>query len=203
MIVECPACQSRYRFDEAKLGGRPKVTTRCAKCGGSIHIENPAAAGASSADPAPTPSAGTPAPSMDEEKTSTKRTAVLKSGSKGGSKGDATGHDLEKLGVLELPKDRRFSLAVIQGPGTGTALPITKVRTTIGRSGCDLNLEDSEASRQHAAVEIFGDHAVLRDLGSTNGTFVESEKIENHVLENLSEFRIGSHVVMFISTLLE
>ena len=41
MIVVCPACQSRYKFDEAKLGDRPKVKTRCAKCGGTIEIENP------------------------------------------------------------------------------------------------------------------------------------------------------------------
>ena len=40
MIVVCPSCQSRYRFDEAKLGDRPRATTRCAKCGGAIEIEN-------------------------------------------------------------------------------------------------------------------------------------------------------------------
>ena len=41
MIVVCPACQARYRFDEAKLADRPKVKTRCAKCGGTIEIDNP------------------------------------------------------------------------------------------------------------------------------------------------------------------
>ena len=43
MIVVCPSCQSRYRFDEAKLGDRPRARTKCAKCGGAIEIENPAA----------------------------------------------------------------------------------------------------------------------------------------------------------------
>ena len=41
MIIVCPSCQARYKFDEAKLGDRPKVKTRCAKCGGTIEIENP------------------------------------------------------------------------------------------------------------------------------------------------------------------
>jgi predicted Zn finger-like uncharacterized protein len=41
MIVACPACRSRYKFDESKLGDRPKVKTRCSKCGGTIEIENP------------------------------------------------------------------------------------------------------------------------------------------------------------------
>ena len=41
MIIVCPACQARYKFDESKLGERPKAKTRCAKCGATIEIENP------------------------------------------------------------------------------------------------------------------------------------------------------------------
>ncbi len=67
---------------------------------------------------------------------------------------------------------------MIQGAATGQIFPITKTRTTIGRSGADINLDDPEASRQHAVLEILGETAILRDLGSTNGTFVELERIE-------------------------
>jgi predicted Zn finger-like uncharacterized protein len=42
MIIVCPSCQSRYKFDESKLGERAKAKTKCAKCGSSIEIENPA-----------------------------------------------------------------------------------------------------------------------------------------------------------------
>jgi pSer/pThr/pTyr-binding forkhead associated (FHA) protein len=49
-------------------------------------------------------------------------------------------------------------------------------------------------------VEILGEHGIVRDLGSTNGTFVELDRIEQHVLNNHMEFRIGSHVLMFIVT---
>ena len=41
MIIVCPSCQARYKFDESKLGNRPRARTKCAKCGGSIDIENP------------------------------------------------------------------------------------------------------------------------------------------------------------------
>ena len=44
---------------------------------------------------------------------------------------------------------------------------------------------------------------MLRDLGSTNGTFVELDRIEQQVLTNQMEFRIGSHVLMFIVTEVE
>jgi pSer/pThr/pTyr-binding forkhead associated (FHA) protein len=104
------------------------------------------------------------------------------------------------MGMLQLPTDRRFSLAVIQGAATGQIFQIAKTRTVIGRSGTDINLDDPEASRQHAALEIVGDIAVLRDLGSTNGTWIELDRIEQHQLSNQQEFRIGSHVLMFIVT---
>ena len=114
--------------------------------------------------------------------------------------GTITGRDLHKMGLVELPKDKRFSLAVIQGAATGQIFQITKTRTTMGRSGADINLDDPEASRQHAMLEVIGDHAIVRDLGSTNGTFVDLERIEQQVLNNHMEFRIGSHVLMFIVT---
>src|SRR5688500_2333793 len=115
MIIVCPSCQAKYKFDEEKLGERPKAKTRCAKCGGTIEIENPllaamtlppgtmagtSAGGPALEAPAPMP-AGPPA----------KKPA----GEQGGT---VTGRGLEKS-IVELPKDKRFSLAVIQGPATG------------------------------------------------------------------------------------
>jgi predicted Zn finger-like uncharacterized protein len=195
MIIVCPGCQTKYKFDEGKLGERPRARTRCAKCGGTIEIANPltanmtlppgtltgAAAGIAppSGGPATLKVPGTPPP----------RPAAAD-----------TGRDLHKIGAVELPKDKRFSLAVIQGPATGHIYQVTKARTTIGRSGADINVDDPEASRQHASLEILGDHAILRDLGSTNGTYVEADRIEQQVLNNQMEFRIGSHVLMFIVT---
>ncbi len=215
MIIVCPSCQARYKFDESKLGSRPRARTKCAKCGGSIDIENPLLAAmtlppgtmapppgdvtppatppghdtAPSATPAPAPATQSPAlPDNIKRERGT---------------GTITGRDLHKMGLVELPKDKRFSLAVIQGAATGQIYQITKTRTTMGRSGADINLDDPEASRQHAMLEVIGDHAIVRDLGSTNGTFVDLERIEQQVLNNHMEFRIGSHVLMFIVTEVE
>jgi len=196
MIIVCPACQSRYKFDESKLGERPKAKTRCAKCGGTIEIENPLLA-AMTLPPGPRPPIAAPppaAPGTDTAKRSTRSSEEERAGQ------TITGKDLHKMGILELPKDKRYSLAVIQGAGTGQIHQINKTRTIIGRTGADLNLDDAEASRQHASVEILGENAVVRDLGSTNGTFIELDRIQQHVLNNHMEFRIGSHVLMFIVT---
>ena len=186
MIIVCPSCQAKYKFDEEKLGERPRAKTRCAKCGGSIEIENPLLA---SMTLPPGTMAGTSTPLPPEETPTPKPS--------GG--GTVTGRGLEKS-IVDLPKDKRFSLAVIQGPATGHIHPVLKARTIIGRSGADINIEDPEASRQHASLEILGDHAILRDMGSTNGTYVEADRIEQQVLNNQMEFRIGSHVLMFIVT---
>jgi predicted Zn finger-like uncharacterized protein len=193
MIVVCPTCQARYRFDESKLGGRPKVKTRCAKCSGVIEIVQPDPLDATLA-----PGGGQPAPPEPLEEAhreSTQRIPVPESDT---DPGKLTGQDIQAL--LELPKNKRFSLAIIQGAATGQIFKISKVRTSLGRTGADLNLDDTEASRQHAVLEILGEHAILRDLDSTNGTFVDGARIEKQVLKNQMEFRIGNHVLMFIVT---
>jgi predicted Zn finger-like uncharacterized protein len=193
MIIVCTSCQARYKFDESKLGDRPKAKTRCAKCGASIEIENPALA-AMTLPPgafAPTVSAPEPEPVPSSAPEPPRRPL---------GEGTMTGRDLHRQGMLELPKDKRFSLAVIQGGATGQIFQIGKTRTTIGRTGADINIDDPEASRQHAVVEILGETAILRDLGSTNGTFIDIERIDQQILGNQMEFRIGSHVLMFIVT---
>jgi predicted Zn finger-like uncharacterized protein len=203
MIVVCPACQSRYKFDESKLGNRPKVKTRCSKCGGTIEIENPLIGSSTMPpeEPARRPAAPprTAAPSLQTQRTPVQAPAAKP---EAGS-ATVTGGDAQRMGLLQLPKDKRFSLAVIQGAATGQIFPISKSRTLIGRSGADINLDDPEASRQHAALEIVGEVAILRDLGSTNGTWIELERIEQQQLNNQQEFRIGSHMLMFIVTEVE
>jgi predicted Zn finger-like uncharacterized protein len=211
MVITCPKCAARYKFDEAKLGDRPKAKTKCAKCGGTIEIENPLLAAMTlppafvpaAPDPTTVPLEPTSAPALTPPEQQTRPTKVGRStdeADRTGASSTVSGVVLHKMGSIELPKGRRYSLAVIQGAGTGQIYQITKSRTVIGRAGADFNIDDPEASRQHASVEILGENALLRDLGSTNGTFIELDRIEQQALQNQMEFRIGSHVLMFIVT---
>lgn len=210
MIITCPSCAARYKFDEAKLGDRPKAKTKCAKCGATIEIENPLLA-AMTLPPAFVPAEAPPPEPKRKREEPTREVPVLSGAGAARATGEedqvgdatVTGSSLHQSGGIALPKDRRFSLAVIQGAGTGQIHQITKSRTVIGRSGSDFNIDDPEASRQHASVDIVGEAAVLRDLGSTNGTFIELDRIEQEALTNQMEFRIGSHVLMFIVTEVE
>jgi predicted Zn finger-like uncharacterized protein len=216
MIIVCPSCQARYKFDESRLGNKPKAKTRCTKCGGTIEIENPLL-GAMTLPPGnmspvppepdaepesePEPMKAPGNPTMETQQSLEARSSASPEGEAGGH--TITGKDLHKMGLLELPKDKRFSLAVIQGAATGQIFQVTKTRTLIGRTGADINIDDPEASRQHAAIEVIGETVILRDLGSTNGTFIDLDRIEQHVLGNQQEFRIGGHVLMLIVTEVE
>ena len=70
----------------------------------------------------------------------------------------------------------------VSGSHFGRIVPI-RTRLTIGRgSECDLVLDEPEMSRRHALIENAGDGVYLRDLGSSNGTFVNGVQVRDAVL---------------------
>lgn len=97
-----------------------------------------------------------------------------------------------------LAAGKRYALVVLSGKDSGKVIAIEKARVTLGRSDCDIVLDDGELSRQHALIAIEGTTARLEDLDSTNGTFVGDERINQAPLEDRSEFRIGSHQLLFV-----
>ncbi len=68
----------------------------------------------------------------------------------------------------------------------------------IGRAlDCSLAVHDALLSRKHCSLERFGNDWVLRDLRSKNGTFVNSQLIESHLLKDGDIVRIGKTRVFF------
>lgn len=53
---------------------------------------------------------------------------------------------------------------------------------TIGREGCDINLDDQTVSRHHATVREIGEGVTITDEGSTNGTLVNGRSITGATL---------------------
>lgn len=64
---------------------------------------------------------------------------------------------------------------------------------------CDLQLEDSSVSRRHAEFRRVNDSYDLCDMGSTNGTLVNGERIVNHELQSGDCVKIGSYLFKFLS----
>jgi transcriptional regulator with PAS, ATPase and Fis domain len=76
---------------------------------------------------------------------------------------------------LERPTMRVLAveLVVLEGPSRGTRVRIEGTKATVGSSeACTLRLADPLVSRMHCVLEMGESTIVLRDLGSTNGTFV-------------------------------
>jgi predicted component of type VI protein secretion system len=71
----------------------------------------------------------------------------------------------------------KLVLEVVEGPQVGAQLPFAGPIEAGRSSGASLNLDDTQVSRRHARFEPWGDGAVVSDLGSTNGTYVNEQPI--------------------------
>lgn len=103
-------------------------------------------------------------------------------------------------GEPSLAPGTRVSLAVLEGKEAGRMIRVERASVIIGRHGADVLLDDPEVSRHHAQLDIHGTRGVVRDLGSTNGTFVNDRKVSEAEIENRGEFRVGGTRLMLILT---
>jgi pSer/pThr/pTyr-binding forkhead associated (FHA) protein len=87
-------------------------------------------------------------------------------------------------------------LEVVEGPQAGRRLPFAGPIEAGRDSGLPLILDDTQVSRRHARFEPHGDGAVVSDLGSTNGTYVNEQPIHTPQL-----LRPGDHVRLGMSVL--
>jgi hypothetical protein len=77
--------------------------------------------------------------------------------------------------VAPTPMDTVICLAVLTGSKKGLRFAIPAQGAVIGRSAtCELVLEDQHVSNRHAWVGFANGVAVVRDQGSTNGTFINT-----------------------------
>lgn len=71
---------------------------------------------------------------------------------------------------------------------------------TIGRNfDNDIHVSDSTVSGHHARIVMKPDYRYIEDLGSTNGTFVNGERIKRHPLRTGDRISIGKHLMIFAS----
>lgn len=71
-----------------------------------------------------------------------------------------------------------YQLVMRTGPTPGKNYLLNKTETYIGRDpGNDIVVNDAEISRKHARVVEQGDSYIIEDLGSTNGTFVDGQRL--------------------------
>lgn len=72
----------------------------------------------------------------------------------------------------------QFQLIMRSGPTPGAAYTLEGDQLTVGRDSTnEIVINDAEVSRRHARLTFQGGKYVLEDLGSTNGTFVNGQRL--------------------------
>jgi DNA-binding NtrC family response regulator len=91
-----------------------------------------------------------------------------------------------------------FRLLVMRGPEPGRVFELRAGATRIGKGpDNDVVLPDATVSRSHCLVVRDGDQWVLRDLGSTNGTFLDEARIKEGFLRPGARIRVGEVLLRF------
>ncbi len=74
-----------------------------------------------------------------------------------------------------------FVVQIERGTGTGTRFTLGATATIGRQQGLEITVQDTQASRQHARLEVREERVLLTDLGAANGTFVNNERISGQV----------------------
>ncbi len=122
--------------------------------------------------------------------------------SAGGERGSVAAQVLETANRLEQqvaqgapPAEGRLYLIA----ESGAVGQVQKDRFVIGRGKhCDLTIDDSRISREHAAIVRSGSEFWIEDLGSSNGTWFDRQRIERRRIADGDEYMICSEKIRCI-----
>jgi Inner membrane component of T3SS, cytoplasmic domain len=93
-----------------------------------------------------------------------------------------------------VPTGAPLSLEVIEGPGAGLKVPLRGALVIGSGDDADLSLSGEHTAPRHARVSAAGDRAIVEDLGSDTGTFVN--RVEIHGPATL---RVGDELQVGVS----
>jgi two-component system response regulator GlrR len=120
--------------------------------------------------------------------------------------GEVVQGDLETPSWLTCQDDvpqsinvRRCRLEVVSGPALGQSVELAQPTIVIGRKGADLTIDDGSLSRLHAELCLEVGGYRLRDLGSTNGTYVRGVKVVEAYIKPDTVISLGKSEVRFIA----
>lgn len=92
----------------------------------------------------------------------------------------------------------QFQLVLRVGPSPGKVFPLMKNEVTIGRDiNNEIVINDAEVSRKHCRLKMYGEGFIIEDLGSTNGTWVNEQRISaQHQLRSGETIRLGDNITL-------
>jgi hypothetical protein len=172
MRVRCLHCAAQVELDDRRVKGRKMAQIRCWMCAQSSVV-----------DLLP-----------PDLKSSTIATDALAPQDRPSAATRLEQSESARVATLDLPPGKSIAISVVAGPSQGLERGLTMPLVTIGRlrGGADFELDDQMISRLHCAVEVKNDAVYLRDLRSTNGTYVADKRVLAAQIDDATEFRIGT-----------
>lgn len=93
----------------------------------------------------------------------------------------------------------RTCMSVRLVPLNGPAIELNGPLTLIGRhEDCDVRIDLRKVSRRHCCIVQLCDHVVLRDLESTNGTYLNGQRVEEAELTSQDQISIADIRYCFV-----
>ncbi len=107
--------------------------------------------------------------------------------------------DTERRIVVAAPAaNDRMTLTFVNGMAAGQVSSVSSTGCILGRSPeADIFVDDEAVSRRHARVTRTPQGALLEDLGSSNGTFVEGTRVNRTQLSSGDRVQLGATVLRF------
>jgi pSer/pThr/pTyr-binding forkhead associated (FHA) protein len=105
---------------------------------------------------------------------------------------DHTDHSLSKDEAANIQGVSGFGLIVERGPRAGLTFVLPEGNTTVGRHPeSDIFLNDVTVSRHHCRFLVSGNDLNVEDSGSTNGTYVNEQRVDSAQLSPGDEVLVG------------
>jgi two-component system, cell cycle response regulator len=102
--------------------------------------------------------------------------------------------------ISDRPAGKEACLVVIYGLDLGRKYNVDRPSIVVGRSSkADIQIDQESVSRNHCKLINTGKSIMLRDLGSTNGTYINDELVDEYVLRDGDLIKIGRCIFKFLS----
>ena len=102
---------------------------------------------------------------------------------------------LDESALSESP-----ALVIIYGSNMGRIFELEPGERLVGRDeDCHIMLTEREVSRRHCTISVGSSGVTVRDLGSTNGTYINDKRVEEKKVRNGDRLRIGGTMLKYLS----
>ncbi|MBI2571265.1 MAG: FHA domain-containing protein [Candidatus Schekmanbacteria bacterium] len=201
MEARCPKCAAVFFLTEDELQGSSVAFVKCADCGDTFFFDR------AFAELPDDSSSDDPSESSSDVRETIQRELMLRLDQTQVTelKGRAVERPIgpadsllpDSFSIDAYPPRGELTVYVVSGPDRGLYYQITGDTVLLGRSKGGIVIHDPEASRQHAQLERHGrGRFFLRDLRSTNGTYLNEAQVQYSELRDRDLLRIGKTLLL-------